>query len=130
LSAPCESCGGRAAPDCARCDNCWEVERRLASFLRSGGERARQFVIEALRKESPPGEPPQESTPADQVLYSIELHHLEELKKVARRLGATRSLQPEGVSIMEVVRYAEALDALRGSGETYVHLYQRGKGTR
>lgn len=32
-----------------RCNNCWEVERRLADYLRAGGEKAKYFVLcEAL----------------------------------------------------------------------------------
>jgi len=31
-----------------RCDACWEVEHRLAAYLRVGGEGAREFVRRAL----------------------------------------------------------------------------------
>ena len=31
-----------------RCDGCWEVEHRLADYLKDGGEKARRFVVETL----------------------------------------------------------------------------------
>lgn len=42
----CETCG-RATPmlGTGRCDECWELEGRLASYLRHGGEKARAFVL-------------------------------------------------------------------------------------
>lgn len=47
----CEVCGSdRGLSGTKRCDGCWEVEHRLAGYLRTGGEEARLFVIEALRK--------------------------------------------------------------------------------
>lgn len=48
----CEMCGGRNAfTDSKRCTNCWEVERRLGSYLRGGGERALALVKLALEAE-------------------------------------------------------------------------------
>lgn len=41
----CETCGRPTAmTSTKRCDACYEVELRLASYLREGGEKARAFV--------------------------------------------------------------------------------------
>lgn len=34
--------------DSVRCDGCWEVEHRLADYLRDGGEKANAFVMHEL----------------------------------------------------------------------------------
>lgn len=47
----CETCGERRRVANAKlCDGCWEVEHRLADYLRSGLDNARKFVAEALAK--------------------------------------------------------------------------------
>lgn len=46
---PCEICTRPTRMRATkRCDGCWEVEQRLSSYLRDGGQRARQFVLHAL----------------------------------------------------------------------------------
>lgn len=56
-------------------------------------------------------------------MYLIEAQHLEVLKLAAEQL------ESEGLAtaakVMDVVRYAEALRALRGPGEPYVHMAPR-----
>lgn len=46
-TAPCETCGHPTPMlGTRRCDNCWEVERRLVAYLRS--ENARERMRRAL----------------------------------------------------------------------------------
>jgi hypothetical protein len=47
VKKPCGTCG-TPAPYSDKCDNCWEVERRLFSYLREGGSKAKAFVTEEL----------------------------------------------------------------------------------
>jgi hypothetical protein len=66
------------------------------------------------------------------VFYTIEAEHLERLKNAAKRLYTERRMDGDEMrdfahSIMTVVRYAEALHALRGPGEPYVHLNPKEK---
>lgn len=45
----CETCGHSTMMDSTkRCDDCWELEHRLADYLRRGGDKARAFVAEKL----------------------------------------------------------------------------------
>jgi hypothetical protein len=66
------------------------------------------------------------------VIYTIEGAHLESLEAVARRLY-TGDHMTEGDmrnaahTIMVVIKYAEAIEALRGPGEPYVHLTPKEK---
>ena len=49
--APCATCGTPAqglSP--SLCDGCWEVEHRLADYLRDGGDKAMQVLVRALTK--------------------------------------------------------------------------------
>jgi hypothetical protein len=54
----CKVCGRPAGAHCKqlhdrptlRCDPCWEVESRLADYLKDGGEKARIFVGLALNE--------------------------------------------------------------------------------
>jgi hypothetical protein len=53
--APCATCGTPAQapasmPALVRvtCDGCWEVEHRLRDYLRDGGAKAEQILINAL----------------------------------------------------------------------------------
>lgn len=63
------------------------------------------------------------------LLYTIEAEHIERLKAVANRLLEENSNAMDHAAdiIMSVVRYAEALQALRGPGEPYVHLNPKEK---
>lgn len=46
---PCATCGRVTAKlETARCDYCWEVETRMATYLQRGGENARKFVLSCL----------------------------------------------------------------------------------
>lgn len=45
----CEVCGASTfMTGTKRCDRCWEVEHRLADYLKRGGAKALQFVIEVV----------------------------------------------------------------------------------
>jgi len=63
------------------------------------------------------------------ILYAIERAHLDLLKAIAERLrfieDDDNTSRDAAIGIMSVVRYAEALQALRGPGELYVHLYPK-----
>lgn len=49
----CRTCGNETAVIGARiCDACWEVESRLADYLRRGGQKAIDFVATELAKAS------------------------------------------------------------------------------
>lgn len=49
MTIPCETCGTPTEFESTkRCNYCWEVESRLAIYLRDGGEKARAFVRVAL----------------------------------------------------------------------------------
>ena len=66
------------------------------------------------------------------ILYTIEEAHLDLLKAVAERLRFVENdsdniSRDAAISIMSVVRFAEALHALRGPGEPYVHLNPKEK---
>ena len=39
-TVPCEICGRPSSPIDRRCENCWEVERRLASYIETPAGRA------------------------------------------------------------------------------------------
>lgn len=42
-TVPCETCGTPThMTGTKRCDDCWEVERRLGEYLRRGGANARE----------------------------------------------------------------------------------------
>jgi hypothetical protein len=66
--APCVTCGRpysvgpypiKRILDDVRCDACWEVEQRLATYLRDGGAKAHDFVLTALiESEREPKAPP------------------------------------------------------------------------
>jgi hypothetical protein len=43
---PCEVCG--TPTDTKRCGGCWEVEHRIADYLRAGGAKARDFLVAAI----------------------------------------------------------------------------------
>jgi len=46
---PCKTCSYPTGKTRTRlCDACWEVEHRLAAYLRDGGQEAISFVIRAL----------------------------------------------------------------------------------
>lgn len=48
-TVPCGTCGApTTSTGTERCNRCWEVERRLADYLRAGGEKARSLVNGAL----------------------------------------------------------------------------------
>lgn len=50
-TVPCGTCGrATQMTGTKRCDGCWEVEHRLADYLRTGGPNAWVFVGEALAK--------------------------------------------------------------------------------
>lgn len=60
-------------------------------------------------------------------LYAIEPYHLEKLKGLAARLSSADPMTLDEVhlaadAVMAVVRFAEALDALRKPGTPYVHV--------
>lgn len=63
------------------------------------------------------------------VFYVIDETHLEDLKFVAKRLrNFATQMSPEEMReasfrVMSVVRYTETIQALRGPGELYVHLF-------
>lgn len=66
------------------------------------------------------------------VLYCIEPQHLESLKAIAKRLYTENRMNGDEMrdaahGIMVAVRFAEALEALRGPGELYVHLNPKEK---
>jgi len=65
------------------------------------------------------------------ILYTIEQTHLDLLKTIAERLRFVEdddnTSRDAAIGIMSVVRYAEALQALRGPGEPYVHLNPKEK---
>jgi hypothetical protein len=45
----CETCGAPTPmTGTSRCDGCWELEHRLADYLRRGGANARDFVRDVL----------------------------------------------------------------------------------
>lgn len=45
----CETCGlPTPMLGTGRCDGCWELEGRLAGYLRRGGQKARDFVLSCL----------------------------------------------------------------------------------
>jgi hypothetical protein len=48
-TVPCDTCG-QPTPykGTRRCDNCWEVESRLAAYLES--EKGREFIKQAFRE--------------------------------------------------------------------------------
>lgn len=52
MTEACETCGA-AIPDGRLCTNCWEVERRIESYVRAGGAKA-VAVIEKVLKEWKP----------------------------------------------------------------------------
>jgi hypothetical protein len=59
--------------------------------------------------------------------YIMEVEHLERLKTVAKRLYTEDRMNGDEMrdaahGIMSVVRYAEALGALRGANYVHVHL--------
>jgi len=46
---PCETCGDPTdKTGTKRCDGCWEVEHRLADYVRYGGDVARAHLAKAL----------------------------------------------------------------------------------
>jgi|GEM_PF-3444111 len=51
---PCDKVGSKHP----RCDGCWEVEHRLDSYLRDGGDAAAAVLIDALSGTSPPSDGP------------------------------------------------------------------------
>ncbi len=53
-TVPCEICGRASSPIDKRCDNCWEVERRLASYIKSPAGRA--WVEALLNPSAPPSD--------------------------------------------------------------------------
>lgn len=64
-------------------------------------------------------------------LYCVERRHIDDLSRVASQLASgvfmdeiTR--KEIALTIMRAVRFAEVLNALRGTGELYVHLCPRG----
>lgn len=49
-SCPCSTCGEPTTfTGTKKCNNCWEVERRLQDYLNKGGVNAREFVVDALK---------------------------------------------------------------------------------
>lgn len=53
----CETCGDPTQMVAyKRCGRCWEIERRLESYLREGGERAVRFVMKTMGIDSWPDE--------------------------------------------------------------------------
>lgn len=44
----CETCGQAGLSGTKRCNNCWEVEKRLATYVTDGGDLARAFVTDTL----------------------------------------------------------------------------------
>ena len=51
-TVPCETCGTPTPmTGTKRCDTCFEVEQRLAGYLRRGGAKAMAFVRSALARE-------------------------------------------------------------------------------
>jgi hypothetical protein len=111
----CATCGGPIEGVGAKCcDACWEVEVRLDGYIQRGGARARERLAEALlvSMETDNGRP---------LLYSIESKHLDVLREMAVAMFNSH-LRSDAARLMAIVRYAEALDALRGPGEPYVHI--------
>jgi hypothetical protein len=46
---PCATCGRPTNKTTTkRCDGCWEVEHRLDSYIRDGGDRAIVLLLDAL----------------------------------------------------------------------------------
>ena len=46
---PCATCGmPTPQTHTKRCDGCWEVESRLAGYLRDGGDKAIRELVNAL----------------------------------------------------------------------------------
>ena len=70
--------------------------------------------------------PPHEPGAVKLVLYSVEQRHLAALRSVADRLYI-EGRREMATSIMEVVRFAETLEALRGPGQPYVHMTPKEK---
>ena len=50
LTVSCGTCGEQTMSDTKKCDNCREVETRLAQYLFDGGTAARTFVWAELVK--------------------------------------------------------------------------------
>jgi hypothetical protein len=50
LTVSCSTCGEQTMSDTKKCDNCREVETRLAQYLFDGGTAARAFVWAELVK--------------------------------------------------------------------------------
>ena len=48
MDGKCGTCGGEARSGSKRCDWCWEVESRLAGYLRRGGRTAALEVLRTL----------------------------------------------------------------------------------
>lgn len=46
--ATCKTCGDAGEEGTGLCNGCWEVQRRLPSYLRDGGEKAILIVEEEL----------------------------------------------------------------------------------
>jgi hypothetical protein len=124
MDRPCETCGQPIQGAGAKfCDGCWEVEHRLDGYLRDGGEKAQRKLAEALVKALPPVV----DTP---LLYNIGPPHLKRVRAVADRLYSGRALEGHemrelSIVLMQAVRFAESLEALRAPGEAYVHLRPR-----
>lgn len=85
-------------------------------------------------------EPKKTVTVSETKLFSIEPSHLDGLRVVATRLTVASTTQdpmgpmgPEEMRyaaqiIMQAVRFAESLEALRGPGELYVHMTPKKEG--
>ena len=53
-TVPCEICGSASSPIDKRCDGCWEVEHRLASYIRNpAGHRDEAKAGRELRTARP-----------------------------------------------------------------------------
>jgi hypothetical protein len=71
---PCETCGALHWNDgTKRCDRCWEVERRLADYLRAGGAAALAFVIATV-----------DAAPADAEAHAREAERMRRLQATCR----------------------------------------------
>lgn len=54
-AVPCRTCGHLTLETGMKlCHGCWEVEHRLAWYLREGGAEARAFVTKTIEETSPP----------------------------------------------------------------------------
>ena len=94
-------------------------------------ERALSGVLDVLWPRLSPADRAQRNArdeSEDATLFSVKRRHLAALRACAETLdrpGASPNDQAAATTIMEVVRYAEAVEALRGPGEPYVHLCLR-----